>query len=34
VPDVPTHAGRVNAQKHIVVSDLGLVYVPELQNIG
>src|SRR5215210_1561343 len=25
VPDVTTHAGRMNAQKHLVVSDLGLV---------
>jgi hypothetical protein len=34
VPDVPTHTGRMHANEDLVVSDLGLVYVPELQHIG
>ena len=34
VPDAPIHAGRVNADQHLVVGDLGPVDVPELQDIG
>src|SRR5215207_4549130 len=34
VPDVPTHASRVNAYEHLIVGDLGLVDVPEFQELG
>jgi hypothetical protein len=34
VPDAPIHAGRVNVYQHLVVRDLGLVDVPELQDVG
>src|SRR5215211_3670009 len=34
VPDVPTHAGRMHANQYLVVVDLGLVDVPEFEDIG
>jgi hypothetical protein len=34
VPDVPTHAGRVHANQHLVVCDLGDVDLAEFQDIG
>jgi hypothetical protein len=35
VPDVPTHSSRMHVNQHlVVVGDLGLVDVPEFQDIG
>ena len=34
MPDAPIHAGRVHANQHLVVADLGPADVPEFQDVG
>jgi hypothetical protein len=34
VPDASIHASRMHVNQYLVVADLGLVDVPEFQNIG
>jgi hypothetical protein len=34
VPGAAVHAGRMHADQHLVLCDFGLVYVPELEDVG
>ena len=34
VPDAPIHTSRANAHQDLFLSDLGLVDVPEFQDVG